>query len=128
MFLKGPWEVRRLDREEPSRRVTLPASWQTIFGDEAGCAEFKRRFNQPTNLEPHEQVWIVFQGVRGAARVDLNGQRLGGIDITDETAEFEITPHLAPHNELVVQFTFCVGLPPDQPGGLWGPVVLEIRS
>lgn len=128
MFLKGPWEVRRLDREEPSRRVTLPASWQTIFGDEAGRAEFRRKFNQPTNLESHEHVWIVFQGVCGAAWVDLNSQRLGGIDIADETAEFEITPHLALHNELVVQLTFEANDSHDQPGGLWGPVALEIRS
>lgn len=128
MFLKGPWEVRRLDREEPSRRVTLPASWQTIFGNEAGRAEFRRTFNQPTNLESHEHVWIVFQGVRGAAWVSLNRQRLGEINLDDTTAEFELTPHLALHNELVVQLTFDVGNSPDQPGGLWGPVALEIRS
>jgi beta-galactosidase/beta-glucuronidase len=129
MFLKGPWEARRLNREEPSRRVTLPANWQTIFdGSSCGCAEFRRRFNQPTNLEAHEHVWIVFQGVRGAGWVSLNGQRLGGIEFGDETAEFEITPHLAQHNELVVQLTFDVGSPLDQPGGLWGPVALEIRS
>ena len=126
MFLKGPWEVRRLDRDEPSRRVTMPASWQTIFpGSSAGRAEFRRTFNQPTNLEAHEHVWIVFQGVRGAAWVDLNEQRLGGIEIGDETAEFEITPHLWQHNELVVQLTLEDG---DPPGGLWGPVALEIRS
>lgn len=129
MFLKGPWEVRRLDRDEPSRRVTLPASWQTIFeGSSGGRAEFRRTFNQPTNLESHEHVWIVFQGVRGAACVDINRQRLGGIDIDQETAEFEITPYLALHNELVVQLTFDVVTPPDLPGGLWGPVALEIRS
>lgn len=129
MYLKGPWEVRRLDREERSRRVTLPASWQTIFlGSNCGSAEFRRKFNQPTNLEPHEHVWIVFQGVRGAAWVDLNRQRLGRIDIDDDTAEFEITPHLALHNELVVQLTFEPNEFPDQLGGLWGPVALEIRS
>lgn len=129
MFLKGPWEVRRLDRDEPLRRVTLPASWQTIFeGSSCSHAEFRRTFNQPTNLESHEHVWIVFQGMRGAAAVEINRQRLGGIDIDQETAEFEITPHLALHNELVVQLTFSAGSLPDQPGGLWGPVALEIRS
>lgn len=129
MFLKGPWEVRRLDREGPARRVRLPASWQTIFpGSNCGRAEFRRKFNQPTNLEAHEHVWIVFQGVRGTASVDLNGQRLGGIDIADDTAEFEITPHLALHNELIVQLTFEANDSSEQPGGLWGPVALEIRS
>lgn len=129
MFLKGPWEVRPLDRDEPSRRVTLPASWQTIFdGSSCGRAEFRRTFNQPTNLESHEHVWIVFQGVRGVAWVNLNQQRLGEINLDDTTAEFEITPHLSLHNELVVQLTFDVLTPPDQPGGLWGPVALEIRS
>lgn len=128
MFLKGPWEVQRLDRDELSRRVTLPASWQAIFGDEAGRAEFRRKFNQPTNLESHEHVWIVFQGVRGAGWVDFNGQRLGGIDIADETAEFEITPHLALHNELIVQLRFEDDDSLDQSGGLWGPVALEVRS
>ena len=129
MFLKGPWEVRRLDCDEPTLRVKLPASWQAIFqGSNSGRAEFRRKFNQPTNLESHESVWIVFQGVRGAAWVNLNGQRLGDIDIDDATAEFEITRHLALHNELVVQLTFRIGAPPDQPGGLWGPVALEIRS
>ena len=129
MFLKGPWEIRRLDREEPSRRVVLPASWQTIFeGSSCSRAEFHRKFNQPTNLESHEHVWIVFQGVRGVAWVDINGQRLGDIEINDETAEFEITPHLALHNELVLQLRFEASDSPDQPGGLWGPVALEIRS
>lgn len=128
MFLKGPWEVRRLDRDEPSRRVTMPASWQTIFGDETGRAEFRRTFNQPTNLDAHDQVWIVFQGVRGAGWVDINGQRLDSIKTENQTAEFEITPHLWQHNELVVQLAFGAGSAPDQLGGLWGPVALEIRS
>ncbi len=129
MFLKGPWDVRRLDRDEEPRRVTMPASWQLIFeGTSCDRAEFRRKFNQPTNLEPHEHVWIVFQGVSGAARVDINQQRLGEISVEEITAEFEITPHLSLHNELVVQLTFWIGSPPDQPGGLWGPVALEIRS
>ena len=128
MFLKGPWEVRWLDCDEPPRRVILPAIWQTIFGDQTGQAEFRRKFNQPTNLQAHEHVWIVFQGVSGAGQVGINGQWLGGIDRDGTTAEFEITLHLAMHNELVVQLTFDVGGPPDQLGGLWGPVALEIRS
>ncbi len=55
----------------------------------------------PTNLETYEHISIVFQGVRGAVSVDINAQRLGRIDIDDETAEFEITPHLALHDAVV---------------------------
>jgi len=116
-----------MDRDEPARRVVLPASWQTLFGAESGRAEFGRKFNQPTNLESHEHVWVVFDGIRGEATVRINRQPLGQIAPTAATAEFEITRHLVLHNELVVDLSFVPDADPAQPGGLWGPVALEIR-
>ena len=127
LHLKGPWEVRRLDRDEPARRVVLPASWQTLFGAESGRAEFRRKFNQPTNLESHEHVWVVFDGIHGEAAVRINRKPLGQISPTVATAEFEITQQLVLHNELVVELSFVPDADPAQPGGLWGPVALEIR-
>ena len=127
IYLKGPWDVSRLDRDEPAVRVVMPASWQTLFGDESGRAEFRRKFNLPTNLEAHEQVWIVFDGLRGEIAVSLNGQRLGQIADSEETAEFEITRHLVLHNELIVDVNFGGADPGSRPGGLWGTVALEIR-
>ena len=59
--------------------------------------------------------------------VSLNGQRLGQIADSEETAEFEITRHLVLHNELIVDVNFGGADPGSRPGGLWGTVALEIR-
>lgn len=127
MHLKGPWEVRRLDREEASRRVVMPTDWRALFGDQSTRAEFRRKFNQPTNLEAHEHVWIVLEGIRGDATVRLNGHLLGTISHETTQAGFEITSFLRLHNELVVELSFAPDQHPEQLGGLFGPVVLEIR-
>jgi hypothetical protein len=131
--LQGPWDARRLDRDEQPTRVFMPLSWEAIFGDESGRAEFCRKFNQPTNLEAHEQVWVVFDGIGGEGSVRLNGHVLGLITCEASVAEFEITRQLALHNELIVE----LALYPDRvaasrtaassQNGLWGVVSLEIR-
>ena len=125
--LKGPWQVRRLDQDKPPTRVFMPASWVAIFGEESGRAEFRRKFNQPTNLESHEHVWIVFDGIGGEGTIRINGQNLGPITSATSSAEFEITQHLSLHNELVVELTVFSEKGADSKSGLWGPVALEIR-
>lgn len=125
--LKGPWDVRLLDENVPPRRVFMPMSWREIFGTTTDRAEFRRKFNQPTNLEDHEQVWVVFDGIGGEGSVRLNGHDLGAIAMTRSTAEFDITRQLALHNELVVELAFRVDGDSDALGGLWGLVALEIR-
>ena len=127
IHLKGPWDVRRLDRDEPTSRVFMPASWQAVFGSEFGQAEFRRKFNQPTNLESHEHVWIVFDGIGGEGSIRINGQNLGPITSATSSAEFEITRHLSLHNDLVVELTVFSEKGADSQSGLWGPVALEIR-
>ncbi len=124
--LKGPWDVRRLDQDKPPTRVFMPASWVAIFGEESGRAEFRRKFNQPTNLESHEQVWVVFDGVGGEGLFRINGQIIG--PISAPTAEFEITRQLSLHNELIVELAVFVDRASDPQSGLWGLVALEIRS
>lgn len=133
IHLKGPWQYEWLgagDAHLPfprSGRVTMPADWQSLFGERSGTARFTRRFHRPTNLEPHERVLLAFDGVGGAARIALNGRSLGVIDAPARSARFVVTEFLSLNNELAVELRFD----PDrcgQPGGLWGPVAIEIAS
>lgn len=132
MHLKGPWEVRLLEPNELARRVFMPMDWQSIFGELRGRAEFRRKFNPPTNLETHEHVWVVFDGICGDATIRLNGQWLGEVSHQVTSVEFEMTEHLRMHNELVVELAFTTDIELadgefGQPGGLFAPVALEIR-
>jgi beta-galactosidase/beta-glucuronidase len=127
MHLKGPWDFQRLDRDEPEGRAVMPMAWRELFGTEAGRVEFRRKFNMPTNLEAHEHVWIVFDGIGGEAAVSVNREPLGHIAVDQSKVEFEITPFLNVHNELCVDLNFDPALVSPESGGLWGPVALEIR-
>jgi hypothetical protein len=136
MHLRGPWEFEiladetaRLGTETSTRgMLRLPISWQEAWGDFRGTVRFLRRFHAPTNLDPHERVFVVFDGVGGSASVSANEKLLGSIPENVGTAEFEITPLLAPNNQLVVELRFLATGEAAPQGGLWGPVALEIRS
>jgi len=143
MHLKGPWQFEWIDQSTPSGpshvegenspllrqgRAKMPADWRSLFGEASGCVRFRRRFHCPTNLEPREQVFIVFDGVGGAARVALNENLLGTSTHDGTTAEFDITDLLEPANELVVDLEFDTSRAEATDGGLWGPVAIEIRS
>ena len=106
--------------------VKMPSDWRSLFGEYAGCVAFSRRFHRPTNLDPHEQVWIVLTGVGGDARVSLNGEELAQFR-DGEAAEVDVTSRLQRFNELSIQISYQ---PQDasRPGGLYEPVVLEIRG
>ncbi len=127
MHLKGPWQLQRLDCDEPCKFVTLPASWQSHLDANVTHAEFRRSFNLPTNLEAHEHVWIVFRELGLQARVSLNRVFLGCAEPDATDIEFEITPHLLPRNVLTVEFTTDQPVTDLEPRGLWEPVALEIR-
>jgi hypothetical protein len=131
MHLKGPWDILAIPGSEQSpesRSVTLPQSWRTLFGPAAGTARFRRAFHCPTNLDPHETVWIVLTEVGGAGQVWLNDQPCGTFDAaTTSPPRFEITSHLKPRNHLTVEVTFDPGST-TAVGGLYGAVALEIVS
>ena len=142
IHLKGPWEVEWLGPAESppaaatssgiaaanrENRARMPAAWQSLFGDAAGIARFRRRFNRPTNLDADERVFLVFDGLAGRASLSLNGDALGSVEAAACPAEFDVTPRLAARNTLTVEVVFDPAHHPGRPGGLWAPVALEIR-
>jgi beta-galactosidase/beta-glucuronidase len=152
--LRGPWEYEPLartfvaadgtrregtDELPPSGRVHLPADWGVKLGaDFRGRVRYVRRFGLPTNLEPHEQVWLVIDGVDYFGMVSLNGKPLGEMVGYQEAREFDVGDLLADRNLLTLE----VELPRYEvgdseidrpgrdhlPGGPIGEIRLEFRS
>lgn len=127
--LRGPWEyeplarlrrtadgeTRELSGELPGPgRMELPGHWGAAVGEDfCGRVRFLRRFAQPTQLDPHERVWVVCEGVDAYGSMALNGDELGPIAGYAVPASFEITDLLDPRNELYL----TVELPEVEPGG-----------
>lgn len=135
IHLKGPWDyllstssTNGPAEETKHGTARMPQSWADLFGNVSGTAEFRRKFHRPTNLESHERVMLVFTELRGIGRVLLNNLPIGQFDASGELVEFEITTALKPFNEIAVEMQFVPEREPNLPGGLFGPVALEIRS
>ena len=138
--LIGPWEYSWTpdaglpnDATEASQvpaagSVKMPCDWLSLFGTKSVVATFSRRFHRPTNLEPHERVFLVFEGIGGAGRVTLNDEPLGQVTLNDRPIEFDVTRRLAPFNRMDVELQFTPADTAPSQGGLYGAVVLEIRS
>ena len=105
----------------------MPADWRSLFGDRPGRARFTRRFNRPTNLEPHERVRIVIERPSGTAQLRLNKQELGTALHAAESARFDVTGALRPMNELVIELEFSPGQHAD-PNELWQAVIIEVQA
>ena len=139
--LRGPWgcqwlgESGRGDRPasfasppQSLPQVVLPNSWIRLFGTARGRAQFYRRFGRPTNLGARERVYLVFEAIGGDALISVNGNPLGRVSQPTGTTQFDITEFLADNNVVAVDVQFDPEIEKDNPGGLWAPVVLEIRS
>ena len=153
--LRGPWEyeplarvgidaggARRESRESlpAAGRAHLPADWGLTLGpDFRGRVRYTRPFGLPTNLEPHEEVWLVVEGVDYFGSLAMNDTPLGELTgYLGPPAEFNVTPLLAPRNVLILEVelpNFEAGtVQPNRPGrehlpgGPIGEVRLEIRS
>ncbi len=105
--------------------MTMPQSWQELFGPVDGVAIFERTFHRPTGLEPGDVVWLVLEEVRGHGQVLLREHRPGTLEESLPVYRFDITPWLQSSNRLRIELEFagsrCV-----EPGGLSGSVALEI--
>ena len=132
IHLKGPWTFEWIDREgetveraEP-QRVQMPVSWREHLGSISGHVRYCRPFGKPTNLDTEEQVHLCFDGIGGRGTLRLNGEELGSLDGPQESCRFEVTSRLQQRNTLIVDLSFDPDESTNEPGGLWGPVALEI--
>ena len=126
--LVGPWEFQVAD--DPPQRVTMPVSWRELFGHRAQTVLFTRAFQWPGELPDGGSLHVVFTGVHGRGFVWLNDQPLNSFAASPETyseCEFDLSSAVQRSNRLKIELSFD----PDQsdaPGGLYGPVVLEVRE
>ena len=129
--LRGPWQYEVLQRlaGDASRagtgRQQLPADWSDVLGpDFRGTVRYRRKFHQPTGLEPDQQVWLSIESLVSSAMVSLNGHEL---PVCDGNAwQHEVHELLLPTCELTIDVTHPVGT--TGPGGLVGLVQLEIQT
>ncbi|MBX3412842.1 MAG: hypothetical protein KF708_09155 [Pirellulales bacterium] len=149
MRLAGPWHYEVLKTyvegkyQPPATPIggtaKLPADWSQELGrDFRGRVRYTRSFHRPTNLDPHESVWLVIEGADAAVAVSLNGEPLGEFAGYALTFERDVTNLLAPNNQLQVDVELPVLTPAyeramrpgrhDLSGGLTGPVRLEVRA
>jgi hypothetical protein len=134
--LHGPWKLERGDAADGlAERIRLPVNWEELFAAQAGGAEadgvrLTRTFHRPTNLEPNDEVELVFEHWPGAWSVSFNQRRVG--ELRDSTLQspqrIRVTTLLEPTNTLSAEMRFDgrsghdVGRQPN------GQVALEIRS
>ena len=132
--LLGPWEFvweGSAGGETPlvtEGTTAMPCDWRSLFGSVAGTSTFRRRFHCPSNLDPNERVWLICTGVRGLGTVSLNDEQLSEFNSDGESVECEVTSHLQPFNVASIRLSVGVVGEPQSPGGLFEPVVLEIRG
>ena len=116
--LRGPWVVEGLARYVPRNgggyeqhpgsglppgRARMPADWRETLGrDFLGVVRYTRNFNRPTNLDPHERVWLVVEPPRSRGLVRVNGRELGFVRYGTPAERFDITAMLEDHNAVVI--------------------------
>jgi hypothetical protein len=128
IHLKGPWDVIGPWPEpgEPTRSVTMPKSWQDLFGSTGGTATFARWFHCPTNLVPEDEIAIVLTGVNGSGRAWINDFLIGEFSARSETVRLPVKlEQLRQRCRLRIELEWPGG---DEPGGLYDPVAIEIVS
>lgn len=150
--LRGPWQLEPIcryvamadktavesqDHLPPPCKVKVPSDWGEPLGrDFRGRVRYRRSFQSPTALDPHERVWLVVDGLDARGTVAINGHALGDIDGYACRGSFEVTKLLSARNEVVIDVELPLGtsggpLRPGRellPGGLIREVRLEIRS
>lgn len=143
IHLRGPWRIEPLARAEtgpegvtrrlPSGLPTpsaarLPESLANLLGTFRGRVAFRRRFHRPNNLESHERVEIVLEGVAAAGEVSLNGRLLGPIDMHTRSFRRDVTGLLEANSELTVELEVVQRASQPMETQPWQLAYLEIRA
>lgn len=127
--LRGPWQFEVIECAAPtngaesaaastaprSGKAKLPCDWSETLGREfRGKVRYRRRFNRPSGLDPHERVWLIVEGVDAFGSAMLNGRAMGEVRGYAVATSFDVTDSLGQANELLLD----VELPPELSGGL----------
>lgn len=130
--LRGPWMYHWLDAEgRPAgadAALRHPEDWPQRAGLLAGRMELTRNFHAPSNLDPHEAVFVVLTGVQGSGEVRLNGQPLGSFGRQESACEFACPLPLPFFNVLTIDVSFPAATDVSPQIGLYGVVELQIRT
>ncbi len=151
--LRGPWNVEPVERFvlqadgtyrpelenlPPAVKMTMPADWSAAFGaDFLGRVRYSRTFQKPSGLSGGQRVFLVVEGGRSRALVELNRKRLDDGFAWGQAFCCDISEALERSNslEIVVEHPVldAIGVGNDDdnirlPGGLVGEVRLEIEE
>ncbi len=137
--LHGPWTARVLscqnggDPAASESRHHIPSDWDDWLGVSfRGRVEYRRRFGLPTQLEPDQDIWLVFEAVDFEASFALNEIELGTMRLGDDPFRVEISSQLQQSNHLKVVIDLPLEVDRGErnsvAGGLIGSVRLEIAE
>lgn len=96
----------------PAGSAPLPHDWTSGVecGDD-GRICWRRRFSQPSGLDPGEAVWLCIAGRGATLAIALNGESLGTITGAETARDFDVTNRLKPRNELAIEVVELAGTP-----------------
>ena len=126
--LRGPWQFAWQHDHAPAGTFQHPDDWPQTIGNRSGTIALRRRFHAPTNIDAHEEVFVVLTGVNGTGTIRLNDKSLGGFETTRSTWEFRLPRDLPRFNELAIDVSFPASTPETPLTGLYDTVLLEIRG
>lgn len=117
MRLRSPWQVDRGDNAG-DQRCDMPDENSTGSGTHV----YRRKFNQPSGLEPDQKIWLIVHAWNGSIdSIAVNGSKQHA-DHSSEPLQIEITGQLQRSNQIEIT---VLGKGDTYPA-LLGPVELGI--
>lgn len=132
IHLRGPWQAAWWDELGQSLgepvRLRHPDNWLSFVAGRSGRVVLRRTFHSPTNLDPHESVFVILTGVHGHGEIALNNNPLGHFNESANACEFAVPLPLPFSNSLAIDVTFAAATPDVPDVGVFGVAALEIRQ